>query len=98
MKNLAVIINETQFTANTLNQLDEIAIAVITDKMDKIMKEKWFSICTIDQCLELAEMRSQCARSYRILHMYHCVEWDKIPDAVVNNIPTLVRRIFGVEQ
>lgn len=47
---------------------------------DMMKVDKWFNICTIDQCVKVAQIVIPVER-YRIYHAAHCISWNNmLPD------------------
>lgn len=62
----------------------------------KLLKDMWtgghFSICTVDQCLKILEMRPpDCYNQWRLMH---CVNWTTMPPGMPERLMTSVIQEF----
>lgn len=74
------------------NDLKEVAAATALNVM---MERGWLSICTIDQVAKLLG-RNPRGDAYDVLHTLHCVNFDKMPRDLRDQIPSLIQQCLDV--
>lgn len=71
-------------------------LSVVNTAMRKMVKDGYFSICTIDTCCKVLNVYP-VGHSYNLLRALHCVHFVDMPKEVRESLPRLVAEVFGQE-
>jgi len=63
---------------------------VLEVALNHLFTEKYFSVCTLDKILDVAEVSRKSA-AYKLLSALHCVHYDQMTREVREALPHLVR-------
>jgi len=74
-----------------MSNVDKRVAAVALEKM---FRGQHFSICTVDDCIDLVG-GSRAGQIYRRLSALHCVAWADIPDDVMQIMPVWINEVLG---
>lgn len=69
-------------------------MAAIT-ALNAMMQKGWLSMSTIDRVGEMLSINPK-GEAYRILAPLHCVDFDKMPRELVEQIPMLIQQCLSV--
>lgn len=73
--------------------ISEVNKLIIGTRLRDMFRKGWFSICCIDDCLNLAGILPG-GESYRQLKALHCVQFGDMPRELAEAIPSMIRDVF----
>lgn len=77
-----------------MNDLDK---AFIETALKDMVSKGYFSICTIDAILKVTKSIPD-GEIYKRLHLMHCVHFNKMPQAVLNALPDMIRDVLSGQE
>ena len=75
--------------------MKELKIIAAKDIVVKTMTDTYFSVCDIRKALDLLGTPCACQDSMLILASVHCVSYTAMNPIIRENIPKLVKKVFG---
>jgi len=75
--------------------MNDIQHMVALTALNNLLREKHFSICTLDRVAEMLGVQPQ-AEAYRTLRPLHCIDYAVMPQELRNKIPDLIRECLGI--
>lgn len=76
---------------------DEMRALAAATIINKTLTQSFFSICDIDRAAAVLS-RNQYCEEYEILRTLHCVDYSKMPRALRERVPDLIRTCLGIEE
>ncbi len=76
---------------SSLTTLERLAIKAA---LDKLASDRHFSICTVDSILRVCGL-PQGGRTYRALHLLHCVNYGDMSPELLASIPEAMAELFA---
>lgn len=61
--------------------------------LTKLVSGGHFSICTIDTIAKMLGVKPE-REAYQILHTLHCVDYNQMAPALLNELPNLIARVL----
>lgn len=75
--------------------MDNIQEMAAMTALNDMFKKGYFNICTIDNIAKMANVNPK-GRSYNILHTLHCVDFDKMPKELREEVPNMIRECLSL--
>lgn len=75
--------------------MDNIQEMAAMTALNDMFKRGHFSICTIDSIAKMANVNPK-GRAYDILHTLHCVDFDKMPKELREEVPNMIRECLSL--
>ena len=76
--------------------MDDIQIMAARAALQKMAKDGYFSICTIDNILRMSGGVPD-SKDYQTLRTLHCVSFSDMPPELRRGLPLLVKRVLEAE-
>lgn len=78
---------------STLTTLERLAIKAA---LDRLASQRYFSISVVDEILSVCGL-PQSGRTYRALHLLHCVDYGYMAPELLASIPEAMAELFARE-
>lgn len=78
--------------------MSDLRMMAVLTALNKMMRDGYFSICTIDTCAKLLNVSPNHTEAYRILHALHCVHFCDMPEPLRVEVPELIKDCLRLEQ
>ncbi len=62
--------------------------------LNSLFENKHFSICKLNEVMELTKKGRKNSKVYKQLHALHCVDYADMPDELKNQIPYMVNELL----
>lgn len=79
-----------------MSQLTTLERLAIKAALDKLASQRYFDICTVDNILKVCGL-PQGGRTYRALHLLHCVDYGDMAPELLASIPEAMAELFARE-
>ena len=76
--------------------MDDIQKMAVTAAIEKMVKDGYISICTIDKILKMTGGIPD-RRDYEVLHMLHCVSFMDMAPELLRGLPVIMQRVLGAD-
>ena len=63
--------------------------------IERMLKSRYFDICTIDKAIKLVGAGGRGTQEYDRLNSLHCRHWSDIPDDILQLMPVWINRVLG---
>ena len=73
-----------------MENLDKI---IIQTALDEMLKSSYFSVCTIDKCLKVANIKPKQIPYDRISAL-HCMKYNVMPKELYDSLPQMLAEVF----
>lgn len=73
----------------------ELKKQVAITSLNAMMSQSFFSICTIDKLATMLEVKPE-REAYNILQPLHCINYNQMPKALLEQLPMLIMRCLDV--
>ena len=76
--------------------MDEIQKMAVNAAIEKMLKDGYLSICTIDKILKMTGGVPD-KKDYEILHMLHCVSFKEMQPDLLRGLPGIMQRVLSAD-
>ena len=77
----------------SVSALTETKRLVVTTAVTALLEKSYFSICNLDNCIELVGARKG-GDAYKLLRALHCVDYSKMAPDLRDSIPLLINEVL----
>lgn len=77
--------------------LDAIQVMAVKAAVNKMMRDGYISICTIDNILKMTNGIPN-RKDYELLHMLHCVNFMDMDPELLRGLPVILQRVVAAEE
>jgi hypothetical protein len=74
--------------------MDKTTQLVIKAALSNMFKKGWVDICSIKECLKLANITPSDPKTLLQLHALHCVHFTDMEPALAMQIPVMISKVF----
>jgi|SRR5882724_5043130 len=75
----------------------DLAQQAIATALNKMLRQSYFDICTLDKCADLMGIALKGNPDYKILSTLHCVHYAEMPTDLRLSIPMLIKDCLGIQ-
>lgn len=79
------------------NSLERRNQMIVKAALNKLFTDSHFSICPINDVMELLAIGSRKSLAYKQLHALHCIHYKDMPKELVNEIPLMINELLTKE-
>lgn len=77
--------------------LDAIQVMAVKAAVNKMMRDGYISICTIDNILKMTNGIPN-RKDYELLHTLHCVNFMDMDPELLRGLPVILQRVVAAEE
>ncbi len=83
-----------QESNQALSVAEQRTMMVAQVALNNLFENKHFSICKLNEVMELLKKGRTNSRIYKQLHALHCVDYADMPDELKNQIPYMINELL----